>query len=244
MTTPASPSQPSSAVQIRAIMESWLRPVEQIVLPALENKIRVLGITGPHPGAGVSTLCAAAAETLARSGAKVLLIDFSTRVSPAEVPGAWVPGEAGAQTHIRRHPTGFDQLAAVATPDTRFLFNNGKRLRRTLFEDLADYTVIVADLPPLLDDGSEHVNPLAVALACDQVLMVCANGRTPRAAAGAAAEAARAAGVRLTGVIWNDFGTPTMGRDMARSARRVFSYFPPLARFLEQRLKRSPFLNT
>ncbi len=227
------------------VTESWLRPVEQIVLPALENKVRVLGFTAPHDGAGVSTLARAAALSLTRSGLKVLLIDFSSRVSSAaSATGVWVPGEGGAQSHIRRDEAGIDVLVAVPTSDTRYMFNNGKRLKRTLNEDLSDYGVIVADLPPLAEDRPDGINPLAVGLACDQVLLVCANERTTRTAAATAAEKARHAGVKLCGVVWNAFSAPTIGEDMARSARRRLAFFPPIARWFERRFSRSPFLNS
>ena len=224
-------------------MDAWLRPVEQIVLPALDGKIRVLGITAPHHGVGVSALSAATARTLARSGSKVLLLDFTQSVKADAPTATWAPGEGNAASRVRKHPSGYDVLTAEPTPETRFLFNNGKRLRRTLFEDLSEYAVIVTDLPPLVEDRTDHLNAIAVALACDQVIMVCANGRTPRAAARAATEAARNAGVRLTGAVWNDFGTPKLGLDMARSARRLFWFLPPLGRLLERRLQRSAFLN-
>lgn len=227
----------------RSIMDTWLRPVEQIVLPALDSKIRVLGFTSPHHGAGVSTLAAAAAETVARSGLKVLLIDFTCPVEAVGSPASWTPGEGGAQAHIHSHSSGFDVLPAVATMETRSLFNNGKRVRRTLFEDLSDYAVIVADLPPLLEERHDYINPVAVALACDQVLLVCANGLTQRTTARAAIDVAKAGGVRLTGAIWNHFGAPSVGVEMARSARRFFGFLPPVARALERRLQGSTFLN-
>jgi Mrp family chromosome partitioning ATPase len=227
------------------VNDAWLRPVEQLVLPALENKVRVLGFTAPHPGAGVSTLCRAAAETLARSGTKVLLIDFSMPVVAANpATGIWVPGEGGAHAQVKRDPSGFDMLTAVPNTQTRYIFNNGKRLKRTLFEDLADYGVIIADLPPLLEERAESINPLAVALACDQVMLVCANNLTTRNEAAGAAEKARQAGVKLGGLVWNALAAPTLGEAMAQSARRRLALLPAVAKWLERRFSQSPFLNT
>ena len=227
-----------------SITEAWIRPVEQLVLPALESRIRVLGLTSPEVGAGVTTLCHAAAETLARSGVKVLLIDFTGALQDGDPERVWVPGEQGAGAFVQRHPGGYDVLTAVVTEATRFLFNNGKRLRRTLFEDLSEYSTIVVDLPPLLGHRTDGINPVAPGLVCDQVLLVCANERTTRSSARAAVDAGKTAGLKLAGAVWNNFGAPPLGRDMARSARKSLWIMPGLARYIERRLARSPFLNS
>ncbi len=226
------------------INEAWLRPVEQLVMPALENKIRVLGFTSPEAGTGVTTLARAAAEVLARSGARVLLICYASNDIAAAGATAWKPGEPGASQHIARHQDGYDVLTAEVNAQTRFLFNNAKRLRRSLVEDLADYGTIVVDLPPILEDKPDSINPLASALVCDQVVLVCANERTTRASASQAIEAARAAGVKIAGAVWNDLGVAPLGKDMARSAMSRLWFMPKVARFLERRLSRSRFLNS
>ena len=231
-----------TSTEEQPITEAWTRPVEQLVLPALESRMRVMGFTSPEVGAGVTTLCHAAAETLARSGARVLLIDFSGEPT-ADGGVAWAPGDSNAASLLRRHPAGYDVLPVIVTSHTRFLFNNAKRLRQALSEELSDYGAILLDLPPLLDERSDNVNPTAVALVCDQVLLVCASQRTTRPSARAAADAARAAGVKIEGIVWNNFGTLSLGRDMARSARKVFWVVPGLSRWLERKLTRSTFLN-
>ena len=232
-------------VPVTLVDGSWLGPVEQLVLPALENKVRILGFSAPRRGAGVSALCRAAAETLARSGAKVLLIDFSQPVSAGDLAGGlWIPGDGGAHAQIKEDPSGFDVLTAVPTAETRYVYNNGTRLKRTLSEDLSDYGVVIADLPPLLDERAERINPLAVALACDQVVLVCANNRTTWSDAAAASGKARQAGIKLDGVVWNGLAAPTLGQSMAQSAGRWLAFLPRLADWLQCRLQKSPFLNS
>ena len=79
------------------MQQSWVRPVEQIVLPALEGKVRVLGITSPDGKVGVSMLAEAAANTLGRSGTKVLLLDLTEAIGRDDRNRpAWTPGEVGA----------------------------------------------------------------------------------------------------------------------------------------------------
>ncbi len=231
-----------SANQPLSFNPAWMRAVEQLVVPALENKVRVLGLTAPHIGAGVSSLASAAAESIARSGTRVLCVDFSQPV--ANVGGEWAPGDGTAPSRIEADPAGFDRLTAVASAESRYTFNNGKRLRRTLFDELSEYTVIVVDLPALIETETDSINPLAVALACDQVLMVCARDRTTRPQITDAAHRARQAGVKLGGIVWNDFSTPSLGMDIAGSVRRRLGFFPPLAHFLERRFARSTFLNS
>jgi Mrp family chromosome partitioning ATPase len=222
--------------------ETWTRAVEQLVLPILEGRVRVLGVTSPEEGAGASTLSGAAACALARSGLKVLLIDLSPRTA-AEQAKAWVPGESGAASYVRPHAAGYDVLTAVVTPETRFLFNNGQRLRSTLTGDLGDYGAVIVDLPPLLDDERDGVNALAAALVCDQVLLVCANRRTARSDARAATELARSNGVRLSGVVWNNFGEMGLGEEIATTIKRRLRFVPGMARFADRRIARSTFLN-
>ncbi len=225
------------------IKETWLRPVEQLVLPALESRIRILGFTGPETGTGVSTLCRASAEVLARSGARVLLLDLSPDAASGRDPMSWTPGRNGAMSAVAPDPAGFDVLRAGITPDSRFLFNNARSLRSTLSEELSRYSAIVVNLPPLLDARPESINPIACALVCDEVVLVCAQDVTSRTSASQAAEAARAAGVKLTGAVWNRRGASTTGQEMARSARRWLRFAPRLAAAVERRLTRTPLLD-
>lgn len=225
------------------IPSDWMRPIEQIVLPVLESKIRVLGFTSANHGAGVTSVTTAAALALAKSGIKVVVLDFTQPVANAADGSQWLPGEGGAQARITPAPGGYDLLAAIATEDTRYLFNSGKRLRRTLFEDLSEYAAVLVDLPPLLAARSDTINPVTAALACDQVLLVVANCRTSRDTARQAVELAKSSGIKLTGAIFNNCGAPTVGRDIARSARRYLAFAPALAKFIERKALGSSLLN-
>lgn len=224
------------------MIEAWVRPVEQIVLPALEGQVRVIGITAPNHGAGATTLCEAIAETLSKSGIKVLLLDLTRNVVPEGDRPGWLPGETPAVKHIIRHASGFDTLTAHPTSKSRFLFNNGKRLRLALKDELAEYGVIIIDLPVLLDQDTNNVNPVTAALVCDSVLMVCGREHTPREALRSAAELARSSGIKLTGVVYNELGKPSVGTEIACSLDSISRFAPNLIGWLQRRVAASPLL--
>ena len=134
-------------------------------------------------------------------------------------------------------------LVASATADSRYLFNNSKRLRKTLFEELSDYAVIVVDLPPLLETAGERINPISAALACDGVILLCARARTSRHTLARAVEMAQSSGVKFLGTVLNNYGGATVGNDLARSIRRFSRFAPRLAAWLERKVTTSPLLN-
>ena len=227
------------------MLTSWIRPVEKIVLPALENRIRILGFTAPKSGAGVSTLCRAAAETLARSGAKVLLLDLTTTAGCAadeRNAKGWVPGESGMGELVTHHADGYDVLVARPQQTTRFLFNNSRRMRLTMAEELSGYAAIVVDLPPLLDADAGLINPVAAALLCDTVLLVCAKGQSSREDIRAAVDQAKLAGVKLSGTIFNEFGAKSLADQISHSIRHRLGFVPMLAGRLERMTQTSPLL--
>ena len=226
------------------MLQSWVRPVEQIVLPALESRIRVLGFTAPSAGAGVSTLAAAAAETLARSGIKVLLLDLTRPATDDSSPTGWIPGDGGARELVTRAAAGYDVLTAEPHADSRFLFNNSMRLRQTLAGDLASYATIIIDLPPLLATDAHSINPVAAALLCDSVMLVCANGRTSRAGVRAAVQLAKTSGVKLAGTVFNDYGAQPLAAEIAQSVQRRLRFAPGLAARLARWAQHSTLLRS
>lgn len=220
--------------------QSWIRPIEQVVLPALEGKLRVLGITSPDHGAGVTSVAQAAAETIARSGIRVLLLDLTQVTEAAGGWHGWIPGASGARESARPNPSGYDMLVAHPSAETRFLFNDGKRLRLALTDELAEYAVIIVDMPPLLDASSQIINPVAAALACDKVLMVYAKGLTKRVDMTAASDLARASGIKLEGLIFNELGQPSLAKELSAKIRRLAPLWPSLVGWLDRKIQSSP----
>jgi Mrp family chromosome partitioning ATPase len=227
-------------------MADWLRPVEQIALSTILNGTRVLGLTSPEGGAGVSTLAEAIAQMLSRSGFKVLLLDMTQPVQePRPLPAGETPDapDQGEQTvRILGDPGGFDVLAASSTARTRFLFNNVSWIEEMLAHEAADYSKIVMDLPPLFSNRHDLINPVAAAAACDSVLLVCARGQVTIDQVNRAMELVRSSGIRLSGTVLNELAYTPPGAEVARVVRRLFWCVPPLAGFLERKALRSKML--
>lgn len=223
--------------------QTWIRPIELVVLPALDGRIRVLGFTSPDHGAGVTSVARAAAETIARSGVRTLLLDLTTAAGKSDsAPNGWTPGAQSAAAGAQADAAGYDVLIAQPTTEARFLFNDAKRLRQTLSDELAGYAVIVVDLPPLLESSAESINPVAAALACDRVLMVYAKGLTRRVDMTAAGDLAKASGIKLEGLVYNEHGEPSLGKELAAKVARLTPKWPRLFGWLERTLLQSPIL--
>lgn len=65
------------------MIESWLQPVERIILSSIKGGQRTVAMVSPREDAGVSSLTQMMAETLARSERKVLLIDLTATIDAA-----------------------------------------------------------------------------------------------------------------------------------------------------------------
>jgi Mrp family chromosome partitioning ATPase len=221
---------------------SWQNSAEQIMLAAIDNKARVVGIVSPDRQAGVSTLCRQLAEAYAASGARTLLIDLAER-SPARGAPKWRPGfDAAMATTATGH--GFDLLVAQFTSESRALFSNVTTFRGLLDDNLASYEAIVIDLPALGGSDHDSINPVAAARACDAVLLLCLTGKVTQDQLMAAVREMQGAGVPLAGTVLNDRYAPTLGVAMATNRRRLSRLVPGLNRWVERKLSTSEFLNT
>jgi hypothetical protein len=58
-------------------MDGWLRSIEELKLASLDRGTRVLGITGPLPGAGCSSVARLLADATQRTGTRTLRVDFA-----------------------------------------------------------------------------------------------------------------------------------------------------------------------
>ena len=75
------------------MLEDWSRIAEQIMLSAIDSKIRTLAITGATSLSGVSTVANGLATAFAKSGRKTLLIDMTEPVHAAGPLATWSPGD-------------------------------------------------------------------------------------------------------------------------------------------------------
>ena len=222
-------------------MHSWQHAVEQILLVVTDKNARVLSVLGPDRGVGVTLLCQQIAESSSRSGAKTLLIDLTRPAVPGGQPG-WVPGK-DASEFIGTMPGGYSTLVANPSPATRSLFNNVESLRRTIEQVLPPYDALIIDLPPVLDQRDDEINPIAAARASDAVIMVCVAGRSIEPRVRKAISTLEAAGVQLGGTVLNDRHNPPLGMDVAASLRRKYRRFLPGSAWLARLAESSDFLN-
>ncbi|MGE0025312.1 MAG: hypothetical protein AB7S70_16955 [Hyphomicrobium sp.] len=209
------------------------------MLVASDSKSRVLAVLSPEKGAGVSALCRMLAETYGRSGMATLLVDL-TRPTGSGIGADWVPGE-GAPGFISSNPCGYDELTAHPTRATRAQFNNVDRLRRMFSEVLTAYDAIVVDLPAVLDQSDDVINPIAAARASDAVIMMCVTGETSQQQIRKAKATLEAAGVQIGGTVLNDRNRPLLGAEIGSVLRRVG--FVPGVKWLARLAETSEFLN-
>lgn len=213
------------------------------MLSAVEGKIRLLGVTAPVSGSGVSTVARGVAEAFARSGHKTLLLDLSTDIRTDSRAPAWVPGGHSASAAIRAEPSGLATLTADTTTATRALFNNVEFLQQMLDAELASYSAIVLDLPAVREDEDKRLNPLAAARVADAVLLVCLTGQIDRGQLSDAVETLKMAGANTAGVVLNDYFGTSFGDEIADRIEAKRRLLPGLAGRLAGKFRESRFLN-
>lgn len=190
----------------------WIGPVQQILIAARGSGLRILGITSPRLGSGVSTLAREAAENSSRSGIRTLLVDLTASVTQSAALPSWAPGQNAIKDGIKNVRAGYDQLTLIPTAETRFLFNNTQLLRTPLDSDLSEYATVIVDLPPLLSTQSDLLSSLAAASSCDAVCVVCVTDRDTSDDLGAVSDMLKNAGIRLLGIVLNDGILPKQSR--------------------------------
>ena len=213
----------------------WQNSIEQIMLAAVGQQERILGLTSLRPGAGVSLVCHYIARTAAAGEFKTLLLDISepqTRDAPVR---SWRPGYDGISNLITSTVGRYDYLKVRTDEATRPLFSNPARLRSVYRTEFEQYALVIVDLPPLLEPTELGPNAVAAAGSCDQVLLVCAVGRDRRSELAEAISLVGGAGGRLAGLVSNEFlyeqPLDHMGRlaSLLRGVPRVVARAPLVA---------------
>jgi Mrp family chromosome partitioning ATPase len=183
---------------------NWQRSIEQIMLSSTDSKTRVLGLTSVRRGAGLSLVCRQLARTVAAAEFKTLLVDMSKPRGGVAVDTTRSPAPTEVRTSIVPSGDGYDVLRGRAGDEWRSLFGSLPRLRETLGTDLEDYTRIVLDMPPIIDDLDTGINSIALAAICDRLLLVCAVGRDTRSELSKSVALLRGAGITLSGIVSNE----------------------------------------
>lgn len=204
---------PQSGVDEAQIQTTWFRDPESarrlsgVVAVAREQSAGVIGITGPHPGVGVSVASRQLAEAFSEFGIKTLFVN----VSRMEIVDPALSGKKEAS---------FLPLAAKIKPSLsvvefdaappRSLTEN--ELRSALAEAVQAGFTVVLDLPPILQDSGVPT-PVIAALGsvCDVAFLVCLSGAINQKEMGACIETCRIIGLKLDGLILNDWRMPASG---------------------------------
>ena len=225
-------------------MRDWSRTAEQMMLAAVESKIRVLAVTSVHSGSGVSTAARGLAVACARSGRKTLLIDLTATVQPADLAGAWSPGAPLPPDAVRSSDDGLSVLTVVPTSTNRTLFGNVELLQKVFQRDLAGFATIIVELPAVGNEEAERLNPVAAARAADAVVLVALTGLTTRDELSDGTQRLRQVGATIAGIVLNDRYCATLGEEIADvSYTRLGRVVPRLADWIAQKALANSFLN-
>lgn len=217
------------------MIDDWSRTAEQLMLATIESKIRVVAVTSPISGAGVTTVARGLAATFARAGRATLLIDLSGTVHEGNQQG-WRPGEPVPADAIKMGENGLAVMTVVPSASSRALFGNVALLTQAFQTDLATYASIILDLPAIDDTARDTLNPVAAARAADAVFLVGLTGLTLRGEMTDASQKLRQVGANVTGVILNDQYCATLGEEIADvSYTRLGRFFPGVAHWLAQK---------
>jgi hypothetical protein len=230
---------------------AWAPAVEQIVLSAQEQGLRVVGFVSPQQQSGIRELAPMVAETMARAGLPTLLIDLSagedwrssmSRDAQGPACGApWSPGVRERVQPLIRNQGGADSLKVTTHLDARFRFNNVKALRQALAEEFERYDRIVLMLG---DVGVRSgVNPLGPAAACDAVYLLCVPNEIGRSDLGDVVASLKIAGARIGGVVLNDSDQSTPGAEMANWIETRLGFVPAFSSWLARKVRAARLLN-
>lgn len=183
---------------------SSARRLTKIVAAAVAQSANIIGITGAHPGVGVSVTSRQLAGAFANYGAKTLLVDVSRADISSSAPAGAPLSFMGLMTEVRPFLAVVDLVAAQ---DSGALTSDGLR---TAFAEAtkAGYTIVV-DLPPVVQPSGQPT-PFIVdgGTACDLVFLVLLSGNTKRSEVTECVDTCKIIGLKLGGVILNDWRLP------------------------------------
>ena len=187
---------------------------------------KTLVFTSPLPGDGKSTTASNLAVTLARQGARCVLVDADMRrgalhtlFGAAREPGlsnvllGRVPA-AEAIRSVRSADVEIDLLPAGVAPPNPAELVGSPRMAELIAELAASYDAVIIDAPPL----NLVTDAALIGVHADGVVLVARSAVTDRGAVAYAVEQLRGVRARVLGSVLNDSGD---GRD-----RYYGSYVP------------------
>lgn len=172
-----------------------------VLVAAEAQSARVVGITSERTGSGVSLAAEGLAKAYANFGRRTLLLEVEH--SPSSPEGA---APASAVKNRRASGRASLDVASVAS----LSMETDPLVYRRIYESAGqDYKIIIVDLPPVAaNSGRSPAELLAPVAACDLVFLVGLTGEADRDSVGACVEMCRIGGVKLGGLILNDWKMP------------------------------------
>jgi len=181
----------------------------KVVAVAREQTASVIGITASRSGVGVSVASRELAGALSSFGTKTLLVDLS-RVEFVDT--AAPEGLAEETTFLPLATEVLPSLFVVVLDADRQPTLTVDGLRTALSRAVQSGFTVVVDLPPVLQASGAPTPSIATAgSACDLVFLVCLSGEMNQKEVVTCVDTGRIVGLKLGGLILNDWRMPTSG---------------------------------
>lgn len=211
------------------IVEDWEDCAEVILLRAIRQGKRVLGLVAAQPSTQVLVCARAVAQIAAQSGYHCILADFTSQA------GADLNSEEIAAFEIssEHHRKPYTLLRVTCSESSRYDWNNSEWVSAKVEELAGNYHLVVLRLPSLLNRRSVEVNPLSLLQTCDQIYVVWERDAVLRSAVKQTVSKVKGLGSKIEGIILME-GSITEAERAARFYRRVFWFKPSWGRFLER----------
>jgi succinoglycan biosynthesis transport protein ExoP len=226
-----------SAMEFTAAM-SRIRGNFQVLDP--ERRPRLVMVTSAMPKEGKSVFSVGMAESAARAGWRVLLIDCDMRRPsiarylglPVSAGLDRVLGEASALGDrgmlIHRMPSGLHVMPTEPSSRNPQDLLDSDRMRQLIKWAREEFDLVVLDTPPVL----AVADPMILARQVDSVLLAVCAERTPQATVRAAVKLLQGSGVRMLGTVLTQVHMRRMagrGEGIARAWQSAGSHYGPRA---------------
>lgn len=209
--------------------------------------LRNVAITSARRHEGVSALSYALARRAAAAGIRVLLIDLNfTHQGQSESLALehhdWSPSMQ--VEHIQVQSISNTNLSVLSTPqkvrDT-WPFQNRDTVRDMLTRFDAQYDLVIADMPSILEPESD-LQAEIVCAAFDATLITALSGRATETEMMKLKTILDEANVSILGVVMNDQFTPTLAEELKRQLDKTADRFPKITEKLRRWIDHNAFL--
>ncbi|HEX9006547.1 MAG TPA: polysaccharide biosynthesis tyrosine autokinase [Bacteroidota bacterium] len=193
------------------VAESYRHLRTNIHLAHRTDAPQTLLVSSPDEGEGKTTTVANLAVAFARSGKRTVLVDgdlrrptlfkvFNVRMKPGL--HEMLAGVATLDECLQRTPVeDLNLLTSGSIPQNPAEYLGSDRMQRLIEELKEQFDVILFDAPPVLAVTDASV----IATQVDRVILVISSGKTPAQDFDRAVETLDAVGVKVSGVVLNNF---------------------------------------